>query len=133
MGSTHSNTNLANFPPPKEQSGTWPWVAPEVPSLKDPDAYPSISIITPNLNGGAYLEETIRSVLLQAYPRLEYIVMDGGSTDGSGDIIKKYAPWLTYWESREDRGQPHAINKGIQRTNSTDALPSSSLRKPRMR
>ena len=61
------------------------------------------------------MEETIRSVLLQNYPNLEYFIIDGGSTDGSVEIIKKYAPWINHWESQPDRGQTHAINKGFQR------------------
>jgi glycosyltransferase involved in cell wall biosynthesis len=61
------------------------------------------------------LEETIRSVLLQGYPDLEYIIIDGGSTDETVNIIKKYEPWLAYWVSEKDRGQSHAINKGLER------------------
>ena len=59
------------------------------------------------------MEETIRSVLLQGYPNLEYIVMDGGSGDNSVNIIKKYAEWLTYWTSEPDGGQSAAINRGL--------------------
>lgn len=77
--------------------------------------WPRISIITPSFNQGQFIEETIRSVLLQGYPNLEYIIIDGGSTDGSVDIIKKYEPWLSYWVSESDRGQSHAINKGFEK------------------
>lgn len=74
-----------------------------------------MSIVTPSFNQGEFIEETIRSVLLQGYPDLEYIVNDGGSTDDSPAIIEKYSPWLAYWVSEQDRGQSHAINKGLRR------------------
>src|SRR5262249_7885222 len=69
--------------------------------------------VTPSYNQGQFIEETIRSILLQGYPDLEYIIIDGGSTDESVATIKKYEPWLTYWTSERDRGQSHAINKGL--------------------
>jgi glycosyltransferase involved in cell wall biosynthesis len=75
-----------------------------------------ISIITPNFNGAKYLEETILSVLGQNYPDLEYIIIDGGSDDGSIDIIKKYEKKLSYWISEPDNGMYEAIQKGFDKS-----------------
>ena len=72
-----------------------------------------ISVVTPSFNQGAYLEATLRSLLAQNYPDLEMIVIDGGSTDESVEIIRRYATSLSYWESEKDRGQSHALNKGF--------------------
>jgi len=77
---------------------------------------PKISIVTPSYNQGQFIEETIRSVLLQGYPNLEYIIIDGGSTDNSVEIIKKYEKWLTCWVSEPDKGQSDAINKGWRKS-----------------
>lgn len=77
--------------------------------------HPLVSIVTPSYNQARYLEEAMNSVLEQNYPNIEYIVMDGGSTDGSLEIIKKVANRLAYWESQQDKGQTDAINKGFAR------------------
>ncbi len=96
---------------------------------------PKISIITPSYNQGKYLEQTILSVTNQNYPNLEYIIMDGGSSDDSVKIIKKHSNELAYWESKKDNGQADAINKGLSKCtgeiicwlNSDDVLMKGAL------
>lgn len=109
---------LDTLPPPPENKQGWPWTE-ETPQVSDkmPEGvdWPKITIVTPSYNQGEYLEETIRSVLLQGYPNLEYIIIDGGSNDNSVEIIKKYSPWLAYWVSEKDQGQSNGINKGFQK------------------
>ena len=84
--------------------------------MKRKNNFPEISIVTPSLNQSFFLEETIKSVISQNYPNLEYVVIDGGSTDGSVDIIKQYEKHLAYWVSEKDRGHAHALNKGFSET-----------------
>ena len=108
---------LADLPKPPEDKKGWPWTEEtnQFPDCKDGKSCPKISIVTPSLNQGEFIEETIRSVLLQGYPILEYCIIDGGSTDESVNIIRKYEPWIHYWVSEPDEGQTDAINKGLKK------------------
>ena len=76
---------------------------------------PKVTIVTPSYNQAHFLEETMRSVLEQDYPNIEYIVIDGGSSDGSAEIIQKQESQLAYWQSQKDKGQTDAINQGFAR------------------
>jgi glycosyltransferase involved in cell wall biosynthesis len=111
--------NLSKLPKPPPGKKGWPWsieseqIPPVMPNGK---AWPKISIVTPSYNQGHFIEETIRSVLLQNYPNLEYIIIDGGSTDNTIDVIKKYESWITYWESKKDKGQSNALNIGFSKS-----------------
>ena len=128
------------LPPAAHGKQGWPWTddpADVQSALASPTRWPRITIVTPSFNQGEFLEETIRSVLLQGYPNLDYHIVDGGSTDDSVEIIRKYAPWLSSWTSEPDRGQSDAINKGFRRAsgeimgwiNSDDTLKPGALRK----
>lgn len=125
---------LSELPPPSGKTGLsrgmrklfhqeaiqqgWPWTeeSEQLPdTMPDGSPWPRVSIVTPSYNQAQFIEETIRSVLLQGYPNLEYIIIDGGSTDESVEIIRKYQVWLAYWISEKDAGQSDGINKGLRR------------------
>ncbi|AZI25846.1 glycosyltransferase [Pedobacter sp. G11] len=105
---------LSVLPKAAAEKKGWPWTTETDVKVFDSNInWPKITVVTPSFNQGVFIEQTIRSVLLQNYPNLEYIIIDGGSKDETQAIIEKYAPWLSYQESRNDRGQGHAINKGF--------------------
>lgn len=122
---------------PGTQKIGWPWDEESLPPMAAPETenLPVITIVTPTLNQGGFIEETLRSVLLQNYPRLEYIILDGGSTDNTLEIIRKYRPWISHWESKKDNGQAAAIQEGFGRctgaflswVNSDDLLCKNAL------
>jgi glycosyltransferase involved in cell wall biosynthesis len=103
--------------------------------MKEPE-YPKISIVTPSYNQAVYLEETILSVITQGYPDLEYLVMDGGSTDGSVEILRRHEGRIAFWKSERDAGQSDALRQGFQKAgggvlgylNSDDTLEPGALR-----
>lgn len=105
----------AQLPPPPPAKTGWPWTVASAPSsgFLGGHEWPKITVVTPSLNQGRYIESTILSVLNQGYPNLEYIIIDGGSTDNSLEIIDKYDSYIHYWCSEPDNGQYHAINKGF--------------------
>jgi glycosyltransferase involved in cell wall biosynthesis len=113
---------LKDLPPAPEGKRGWPWTEQTEPlpdKMADGSDWPRISIVTPSYNQGQFIEETIRSVLLQGYPNLEYIIIDGSSDDNSVEVIKKYESWLAHWVSEPDNGQSDALNKGFHYSSGT--------------
>ncbi|MFO8009055.1 MAG: glycosyltransferase family 2 protein [Candidatus Brocadiia bacterium] len=102
---------LDELPEPPEGRSGWPWTE-QTPPAAGP--MPRISIVVPSLNRADMIEETLRSILLQGYPDLQLIVIDGGSTDGTVELLEQYDPHLTGWVSEPDEGQSQAINKGMR-------------------
>jgi glycosyltransferase involved in cell wall biosynthesis len=112
---------LAELPvPPRDKTG-WPWTEETRFQVQGQSSnrLPRISVVTPSYNQVTFLEETIRSVLLQGYPDMEYIILDGGSTDGSVDIIRGYEKHLAYWACEKDKGASDAIRKGFSHATGT--------------
>jgi glycosyltransferase involved in cell wall biosynthesis len=112
--SSKDNMTLS-FPNALVEKNDWPWTdSSSYPNTnKKEKDWPKISIITPSYQQGQYIEETILSVIRQGYPNLEYIIIDGGSTDNTVEIIQKYNSWIHYWVSEPDGGQSNALNKGM--------------------
>lgn len=124
--------------PPLGRTG-WPWTeeSTRLTEIRTTGSqWPRVSLIVPSFNQGQFLEETLRAILLQGYPDVEIIVIDGGSQDNSVEIIKKYERWLTSWSSVQDSGQSDAINKGLTKctgkyfnwNNADDVLTKGCLR-----
>ena len=107
-------TGLLNELPSIMDKKGWPWQEQTCPDRYNFNLnWPKLSIIVPSFNQSDFLEQTIRSILLQNYPNLELIVIDGGSTDNSINILEKYTKWISFWHSEKDNGQGNAINKGF--------------------
>jgi glycosyltransferase involved in cell wall biosynthesis len=107
--------SITDLPAPPPGRAGWPWTSDSEAPASICHSAPPVTIVTPSFNQAEFIEATLRSVLLQDYPNLEYIVVDGGSTDGTLEVLYKYAPLLDHWVSEPDRGQAHAINKGLMR------------------
>jgi len=130
-------TTPSNIPPPLGPArDQWPWQNPQPPNYSAAIDWPRITVVTPNYNCGKFIEQTIRSVLLQGYPNLDYWIIDGGSDDESLDIIEHYSDHLSGWISEPDTGQADAIVKGLKRAdglwfnwiNSDDYLSPDALK-----
>lgn len=132
--------SLTDLPQALAGRAGWPWTegGPSLPARRpDGSVWPRVSIVTPAYNQADYLEETIRSVLLQGYPDLEYIIINDGSTDNTVDVIHKYERWLAFWTTQRNQGQCASINHGFEHAtghiqaylNSDDLLLPGTLQK----
>jgi glycosyltransferase involved in cell wall biosynthesis len=128
---------LEGLPDPPPDVDGWPWTdGSEQGNQEEEGEWPKISIVTPSYNQEEFIEAALRSVILQEYPNLEYIVIDGASDDGSVEVIEQYESWIDHWASEPDRGQSHALNKGFRQAtgqifgwvNSDDLLRPGALR-----
>ena len=110
----NANGLLILLPRPATGKIGWPWTEETNPTIYTPGInWPKLTIVTPSYNQGEFIEQTIRSVLLQNYPNLEYIIIDGGSSDNTMQVLEKYSPWISFWQSKKDNGQSQAINLGF--------------------
>jgi hypothetical protein len=104
--------SVAALPSPAPGRRGWPWEPAALAAPLDANP-PRITIVTPSFNQVRFVEATLRSVLLQGYPNLQYLVLDGGSTDGAADVIRRYEPHLDHYASKRDKGQSDALNQGF--------------------
>jgi len=108
---------LKKLPPPPLNKTGWPWTEESIPLpevMSDGSRWPKLSVVVPTYNQGSYIEQTIRSVLLQGYPNYEYIIIDDGSTDNTPQILKKYETFITYSIRQDNRGAASALNRALQ-------------------
>jgi glycosyltransferase involved in cell wall biosynthesis len=119
LNSSSKHTQRLKLPTAPVGKRGWPWtgsVKKLSPNMPNGKSWPRITVVTPAYNQGQFLEETMRSVLMQGYPNLEYMVINDGSTDNTVEIIKEYEPYLDYWTTQTNSGQPTAVNTGMARS-----------------
>lgn len=137
-GGDDTTTGRREIPAPRTQAVGWPWDPAPLDRAHTPrKRFPLVSVVVPSFRQGTYIEATLRSVLLQDYPSIELLVIDGGSEDDTTEILQRYDALIRYWVSEPDRGQTHAINKGLARAsgeiftylNSDDLLHPGAVRR----